>query len=158
MKQIITIVKPFLAERVIREVEKFPLEELVVREAKGFGRQKNYLDQYSNNEFSLVYVPKVEICAWVQPEHVAAVVEAIVALHAAGKAVTFYPFILMDQLAGNGLPDPWNGAEDQPVLPWRGRITTSVAPGGAGSPDQTAAAEAEVAAFFGAVLAYRFRM
>ncbi len=85
MKQIITIVKPFLAERVIREVEKFPLEELVVREAKGFGRQKNYLDQYSNNEFSLVYVPKVEICAWVQPEHVAAVVEAIIAVSRTGR-------------------------------------------------------------------------
>ena len=80
----------------------------------------------------------------------AAVVEAIVALRAAGKAVTFYPFILMEQLAGNGLGDPWSGAADQPALPWRGRITLSQAPGVAGSPDGTAAAVAQVAAFFGA--------
>jgi len=75
--------------------------------------------------------------------------EAIVALKAAGQEVMFYPFILMEQLAGNGLPDPYSDAEDQPVLPWRGRITLSQAPGRAGSPDKTALAEDEVAAFFG---------
>ncbi|RLL63907.1 baseplate multidomain protein megatron [Paenirhodobacter hankyongi] len=80
----------------------------------------------------------------------AAVIEAIAALRAAGKAVTFYPFILMDQTGDNTLPDPWSGAESQPVLPWRGRITLSVAPGRAGSPDRSLAAEAEVTAFFGA--------
>lgn len=79
----------------------------------------------------------------------ASVIEAIRAMNAAGKAVMFYPFILMEQLAGNGLSDPWTAAADQPVLPWRGRITSSVAPGQAGSPDGTAAAEAEVQAFFG---------
>ncbi|MFM1864012.1 MAG: hypothetical protein RLZ26_2534, partial [Pseudomonadota bacterium] len=79
----------------------------------------------------------------------ASVIEAINALRAAGQAVMFYPFVLMEQLAGNGRTDPYTGAADQPVLPWRGRITTSVAPGREGSPDRTAAAEAEVAAFFG---------
>ncbi len=77
------------------------------------------------------------------------VIEAITALKAAGKAVTFYPFILMTQLAGNGLVDPWTGADDQPILPWRGRITLSAAPGRDGSPDGSAAAATQVAAFFG---------
>lgn len=80
----------------------------------------------------------------------ASVVEAIEALNASGKSVMFYPFVLMDQLAGNNLPDPWTGATGQPALPWRGRITTSLAPGIDGTPDRSAAAEAEVAAFFGA--------
>ncbi|MFN3970509.1 MAG: glycoside hydrolase TIM-barrel-like domain-containing protein [Gemmobacter sp.] len=80
----------------------------------------------------------------------ASVIEAIRAIRARGQEVMFYPFLLMEQLAGNGRPDPWTGAADQPVLPWRGRITTSVAPGRAGTPDRTAAAAAEVAAFFGA--------
>ncbi|MFV0492433.1 MAG: glycoside hydrolase TIM-barrel-like domain-containing protein [Pseudorhodobacter sp.] len=79
----------------------------------------------------------------------ASVIEAIAALHGAGQEVMFYPFILMEQLAGNALGDPWTGAVDQPLLPWRGRITLSAAPGREGSPDGTAAAEAEVAAFFG---------
>ena len=78
------------------------------------------------------------------------VVEAVKRLNSTGKKVVFYPFILMDQLVGNGLVDPWSGAPEQPALPWRGRITLSLAPGQAGSPDQSAAAEAEVASFFGA--------
>lgn len=77
------------------------------------------------------------------------VIEAIRHLNAAGQEVMFYPFILMDQLAGNGLADPWGNGEEQPPLPWRGRITLSVAPSQDGSPDGTALADAEVAAFVG---------
>ncbi|MDD9716586.1 glycoside hydrolase TIM-barrel-like domain-containing protein [Dinoroseobacter sp. PD6] len=77
------------------------------------------------------------------------VIEAISALKDAGKSVVFYPFILMEQLAGNDLPNPYSGQPGQPVLPWRGRITSSLAPGQDGSPDGTADAETEVARFFG---------
>ena len=84
------------------------------------------------------------------------VMQAIRHLNRLGKEVMYYPFILMDQMTGNGLPDPWSDSEDQPVLPWRGRITASVAPGRSGSPDQTALAEAEVAAFFGTATASDF--
>ncbi|SHI85034.1 Putative phage tail protein [Shimia gijangensis] len=84
------------------------------------------------------------------------VVEAITHLNGLGKEVMYYPFILMDQLAGNGLPDPWTGNQNQPVLPWRGRITGSMAPGQPGSPDGTAQADAEVAAFFGTASAADF--
>ncbi|GIT91827.1 phage host specificity protein [Jannaschia pagri] len=80
----------------------------------------------------------------------ASVVEIIRDMTARGLDVTFYPFILMDQLAGNGLPDPW-GEDEQAVLPWRGRITTDIAPGRDGTTDRTVAADAEVAAFFGTV-------
>lgn len=86
----------------------------------------------------------------------ASVIQAIRALQDAGQAVMYYPFILMDQWENNGLSDPWTGADEQPLLPWRGRITTSAAPGQDGSPDGTAAAEAEVAAFFGTATADDF--
>jgi hypothetical protein len=86
----------------------------------------------------------------------AAVVEAIRHMNGAGKRVMFYPFILMNQMPGNGLPDPWSGAEDQPHLPWRGRITLSTAPGRPGSCDGSAVADAEVAAFFGTAVAADF--
>ncbi|MDV7145083.1 glycoside hydrolase/phage tail family protein [Tropicimonas sp. TH_r6] len=78
-----------------------------------------------------------------------AVVEAIKAIKEDGKSIVFYPFILMDQVDGNDLVNPWDGAEGQPSFPWRGRITTRLAPGVAGSTDGTAAAENEVDAFFG---------
>ncbi|MEN8874592.1 MAG: glycoside hydrolase TIM-barrel-like domain-containing protein [Pacificibacter sp.] len=77
------------------------------------------------------------------------VVQAIAALQEAGQEVMFYPFILMEQLSDNGLTDPWTGNANQPALPWRGRITTSLAPTQSGTTDGTAAADAEVAAFMG---------
>jgi hypothetical protein len=86
----------------------------------------------------------------------ASVVAAIRDLTARGLQVMFYPFTLMDQLAGNGLPDPWSDDPNQPPLAWRGRITTDIAPGRVGSADQTAAAGAQVAQFFGTAKASDF--
>ncbi len=82
----------------------------------------------------------------------ASVVQAIRLLKARGYRVTFYPFLLMDVAPGNSLPNPYsdNASEvGQPEYPWRGRITCSPAAGHAGSVDGTAAAGAQVAAFFG---------
>ncbi|MDO6589712.1 host specificity protein [Loktanella sp. D2R18] len=79
----------------------------------------------------------------------AAVVEALQDMNARGLSAVFYPFILMEQLAGNSLPNPWTADVGQPVLPWRGRITTALAPNMDGTSDGTAAAVAEVAAFMG---------
>jgi hypothetical protein len=86
----------------------------------------------------------------------ASVIESIQALRSGGQEVMFYPFILMDQLGGNVLSDPYSDAETQPALPWRGRITLSNAPSRAASPDRSSAAEAEVAAFFGTAAAADF--
>ncbi|NIZ13735.1 glycoside hydrolase/phage tail family protein [Phaeobacter sp. HF9A] len=86
----------------------------------------------------------------------AAVIEGIRHLNETGKSVMFYPFILMEQQAGNTLPDPYSDAIGQPVLPWRGRITLSKGPGWPGSPDGSALADAEVADFLGAAQASDF--
>ncbi len=64
--------------------------------------------------------------------------QAVAALKARGLEVTLYPFVLMDVSAGNGLPDPYGGAE-QAAYPWRGRVKGE---GGSG-------AAADVAAVFG---------
>ncbi len=78
----------------------------------------------------------------------ASVVELIAELKARGFAVTFYPFVMMDVPGGNSLPNPYGGT-GQAAYPWRGRITCTPAPGMAGSPDGSAAAASEVAAFVG---------
>ena len=69
----------------------------------------------------------------------------------------FYPFILMDIQAGNGLSDPWSGEAHQPAAPWRGRITLAERAGPAGSTDKTAGGGDEVAAFFGEAAVRGFR-
>ena len=79
-----------------------------------------------------------------------AVVSAIRAIKRRGLKVVFYPFILMDVPAGNGLPDPYGGGEQSPH-PWRGRITVAPAPGRDGSPDGTAATGVAARSFVGTV-------
>lgn len=65
MKQIVAIVKPFVAEKVLEALRRAPVEALNVREVKGYGRQKSYLSEYSETEYSLAFLPKVEITVWV---------------------------------------------------------------------------------------------
>lgn len=77
------------------------------------------------------------------------ILEGIAEITSGGQDVVFYPFIMMDIQESNGLPDPWGYEVEQPVIPWRGRITASIAPGINGTPDKTAAIRAEVNAFFG---------
>ncbi|MGJ3231306.1 MAG: baseplate multidomain protein megatron [Oceanicaulis sp.] len=83
------------------------------------------------------------------------IIAAIKLLKQRGFAVTLYPFILMDVAPGNALPDPYGDAE-QAAFPWRGRITCHPAPGLPGSPDRSAAASGQTAAFFGTVSAGDF--
>ncbi|MDO5604279.1 MAG: glycoside hydrolase/phage tail family protein [Paracoccus sp. (in: a-proteobacteria)] len=78
-----------------------------------------------------------------------AVIEGLRAIAASGRKAVFYPFILMEQMKGNGRPDPWGDAPEQPVMPWRGRITAEIAPGRPGSPDGTIQNAQAVRAFFG---------
>jgi hypothetical protein len=77
------------------------------------------------------------------------VVAAIQDLKARGFTVTLTPFVFMDIPTGNTLTDPYAGSTGQPAYPWRGRITVTPAPGQQGTPDKTAAAATEVAAFVG---------
>ena len=85
MNQVVAVVKPYLAEKVVEALESQPIEECVVREVKGFGRQKNYLEMYGENEYSLAYVPKVEIILWVQEQFTEPIVDLIVDVSRSGR-------------------------------------------------------------------------
>ncbi|WP_394177236.1 glycoside hydrolase TIM-barrel-like domain-containing protein [Yoonia maritima] len=86
----------------------------------------------------------------------ASVVEALRDMKSRGLSPVFYPFILMEQLSDNTLTDPWTGTTGQPALPWRGRITTALAPYMDGTTDGTAGAVSEVSAFMGHATASDF--
>ena len=63
MKQLVIVVKPFRAEAVLKAAAAGGVSACVVREAKGYGRQKGYLERYVGSEYSLAFLPKVEIAA-----------------------------------------------------------------------------------------------
>jgi len=85
VKQIVAIVKPYLAEKVLESLKRAPLEACSVTEVKGYGRQKSYLDQYKGSEYSLAYLPKVEITLWVDELRVEEVVRTIVEVARTGR-------------------------------------------------------------------------
>src|SRR5438034_969248 len=61
MKQLTTVVKPFRAEAVLRAIAELDVTSCAVREAKGYSRQKGYLDRYLGSEYSTAFLPKIEI-------------------------------------------------------------------------------------------------
>ncbi|HEX4000301.1 MAG TPA: P-II family nitrogen regulator [Pirellulales bacterium] len=85
MKQIVAIVKPYLAERVLEGLKRAPLEACSVSEVKGYGRQKSYLDQYGDSEYSLAFLPKVEITLWVDDARAEEIVRRIVEIARTGR-------------------------------------------------------------------------
>jgi nitrogen regulatory protein PII len=85
MKQIIAIVKPFLVERILDALRRAPLEALSVTEVKGMGKQKSYLDRYADTEYSLAFLPKVEITVWVDDMRAEDVARKIVEVARTGR-------------------------------------------------------------------------
>ena len=64
MKQVISIIRPFRAEKVLKALVAAGFQDMVVRDVKGYGRQKSYLSKYEENEYSVAFLPKIEICIW----------------------------------------------------------------------------------------------
>src|ERR1700751_2125530 len=68
MKHLTIFVKPFRAEAVLRAIQEQNVSAVVVQEAKGYSRQKGYLDRYVGSEYSMAFLPKVEISVWVNDD------------------------------------------------------------------------------------------
>jgi nitrogen regulatory protein PII len=85
MKQITVVVKPFRAELVLNAIAELGISACVVREAKGYSRQKGYLERYAGSEYSLAFLPKVEITLWIDDAEMESVGEKIVNIARTGR-------------------------------------------------------------------------
>jgi len=114
VKQVIAIIKPYLAEKVLDNLKLAPIEALVVREVKGWGRQKSYLEEYGESEYSLAFLPKVEITLWVDDVRAEEIVRRIVAVARSGRMGDGKIFVVPGQsyetVIASGAPAP----EDAP--------------------------------------------
>lgn len=98
LKQIVAIVKPYLVEKVLESLKRAPLEACSIREVKGYGRQKSYLDQYADSEYSLAYLPKVEITLWVDDVRTEEIVRRIVEVARTGRMGDGKIFVLPTEM------------------------------------------------------------
>lgn len=85
MKQIVAVVKPFLVEEILEGLRRAPLEAISVREVKGMGRQKSYLDQYAESEYTHAFLPKVEITLWVKATRAEEIIRKLVDIARTGR-------------------------------------------------------------------------
>jgi nitrogen regulatory protein PII len=94
MKQLTIVLKPFRAEAVLRAIANLDVIACVVREAKGYSRQKGYLDRYVGSEYSMAFLPKVEISVWVSDQRAAEVADQLVRAARTGRIGDGKIFIL----------------------------------------------------------------
>ncbi|APW59311.1 P-II family nitrogen regulator [Paludisphaera borealis] len=83
--QIVALVKPFRTQAVLEALESVEILGGTVREAMGYGRQKNRLHHYLGSEYNTSFLPKVELTIFVEEEHVAAAIRAIVGQARTGR-------------------------------------------------------------------------
>ena len=94
MKQVVAIVKPFLVETILDALRRAPLEAVSVAEVKGMGKQKSYLDRYTDSEYAHSFLPKVEITLWVDDLRAEDVARKIVEVARTGRMGDGKIFIL----------------------------------------------------------------
>jgi nitrogen regulatory protein PII len=85
MKQLTIVMRPFRTEAVLKAISELDVVACAVQEAKGYSRQKGYLDRYAGSEYSLAFVPKVEISVWVNDDRLEAVADRIVRTARTGR-------------------------------------------------------------------------
>src|SRR5262245_61768669 len=83
--QIIALVKPFRARAVLDAMRSVAILGGTVREAMGYGRQKNRLHQYLGSEYNASFVPKVELSIFVEESLVPAAIKVIVSQARTGR-------------------------------------------------------------------------
>jgi nitrogen regulatory protein P-II 2 len=85
VKQLTIVVRPFRAEAVLQVIRELDVNACLVQEAKGFSRQKGYLDRYQGSEYSMAFLPKVEISVWVSDTRAQEVADRIVRAARTGR-------------------------------------------------------------------------
>ena len=78
MKLIEAIIKPFKLEEVKDALLEIGIHGMTVTEVKGFGRQKGHKETYRGAEYTIEFVPKIEIKVAVADAQVKQVVDTIV--------------------------------------------------------------------------------
>lgn len=85
MKQLTVLVRPITAEAVLKVIGELDVNICLVQEAKGFSRQKGYLERYRGSEYSMAFLPKVEISVWVADNRVQEVEEKLMRAARTGR-------------------------------------------------------------------------
>jgi len=85
MKKIEAIIKPFKLEEVKDALGEIGIEGMTVTEVKGFGRQKGHTEIYRGSEYTVDFLPKIQVEVVLGDEHLENAVAAIIKAAKTGK-------------------------------------------------------------------------
>ena len=85
MKLIKCIIQPYKLDEVKEALAGMKVQGMTVTEVKGFGRQKGHTELYRGAEYTVDFVPKVEIEIVVQDGMVKEALDAVVRAARSGK-------------------------------------------------------------------------
>ena len=85
MKKIEAVIKPFKLDEVRDALGEVGVEGMTVSEVKGFGRQKGHTEIYRGSEYTVDFLPKIQLEVVVTDENAEASVGAITKAANTGK-------------------------------------------------------------------------
>ena len=85
MKLVVAVIKPFKLEEVKDALAEIGIEGMTVTEVKGFGRQKGHTEIYRGSEYTVDFLPKVQLELALPDELVDRAVETITKAAHTGK-------------------------------------------------------------------------
>jgi Nitrogen regulatory protein PII len=85
VKQIEAIIKPFQLDEVKEALMKVGVQGMTISEVKGFGRQKGHVELYRGAEYSIDFLPKLNIQILVSDKRAAQVAETVMNAARTGK-------------------------------------------------------------------------
>ena len=94
MKLVKAVIKPFKLEDVKEAISKCGVVGMTVTEVKGFGRQKGHTEIYRGSEYTVDFLPKIQLEIVVEDSGVEEVVNAIVGAAKTGKIGDGKVFVL----------------------------------------------------------------
>ncbi len=85
MKKITAMIKPFKLDDVREALSSIGIQGMTITEVKGFGRQKGHTEVYRGAEYSVDFLPKIQIDIVVGEHLIEQVVESIIEAARTGK-------------------------------------------------------------------------
>ena len=85
MKKIPAMIKPFKLDDVREALSSIGIQGMTITEVKGFGRQKGHTEVYRGAEYSVDFLPKIQIDIVVGEHLIEQVVESIIEAARTGK-------------------------------------------------------------------------
>ena len=85
MKKITAMIKPFKLDDVREALSNIGIQGMTITEVKGFGRQKGHTEVYRGAEYSVDFLPKIQIDIVVGEHLIEQVIESIIEAARTGK-------------------------------------------------------------------------